>query len=161
MRITDEYVFFWDGIYSQWYQAPMNLDGRTYNCCEQYMMHRKATMFEDFETAARIMITDHPRVQKEYGRAVANFNKEKWEAVCRDIVFQANFAKFTQNKRLQKEMLATGDRKFVEASPFDTIWGIGRGETDDLILDPANWMGKNWLGEALDKVKAGIQKKVN
>jgi ribA/ribD-fused uncharacterized protein len=156
MTITDEYVFFWDGIYSQWFPVDLWIDGRTYNCAEQYMMHRKATHFKDFETAARIMISTRPRDQKEFGRSVKNFDKIEWEKLCRDVVFQANLVKFTQHKNLKEQMLATGNRKFVEASPFDTIWGIGLGENDDSIHDAKNWKGTNWLGVALDSVKAKI-----
>ena len=48
MKITDKYVFFYDGIYSQWYNSPMVIDGVEYNCCEQYMMHKKALTFSDY-----------------------------------------------------------------------------------------------------------------
>ena len=30
MRITDKYVFFWNGIYSQWYFSPFTVDGYEY-----------------------------------------------------------------------------------------------------------------------------------
>ena len=35
MKTTDKYVFFWNGIYSQWYLRDMVVDGIKYNCCEQ------------------------------------------------------------------------------------------------------------------------------
>ena len=87
MRITDKYVFFWNGTFSQWKRANMVIDGVTYNCCEQYMMYKKAMLFGDEDTADLIMEESHPFDQKELGRQVKNFNKEKWDAVCKDYVF--------------------------------------------------------------------------
>ena len=34
----------------------------------------------------------------------------------------------------------------VEASPYDTLWGVGLGANDPRIEDPRNWRGENWLG---------------
>lgn len=31
MKITDKFVFFWGGIYSQWCIMPMTIDGIEYN----------------------------------------------------------------------------------------------------------------------------------
>ena len=36
-----------------------------------------------------------------------------------------NMAKFSQNSRLKAILLSTEDKIIVEASPYDTIWGIG------------------------------------
>jgi hypothetical protein len=156
MLITDDFVFFYKSFYSQWKIAPVRIDGRTYNCSEQYMMHRKATLFEDWETADKIMKAEHPRDHQSLGRTVKNFNQEVWNANAREIVYQANLAKYMQHEDMRKEMLATGNRKFVEASPTDIIWGVGLGEKDPLIVDPKNWRGTNWLGQALDRVKATL-----
>lgn len=138
----------------------MKISERTFNCCEQYMMYRKAILFDDFETAKKIMDAEYPRDQKQLGREVKNFDKEIWEKVCRDIVFQGNLCKFGQNAELKKMMLETEDRKFVEASPSDRIWGIGLDEDDSRIYNPEEWQGTNWLGEALDKVKETLKKQI-
>ena len=41
-----KYEFFWKSAspYSQWYMAEFEVDGQTYNCAEQFMMHQKAGM---------------------------------------------------------------------------------------------------------------------
>ena len=87
MVITDKYIFFWNGIYSQWYESPIFIDGINFNCCEQYMMYRKALLFYDNDTAERIMLTSHPRDQKELGRSVKNFDKNQWDSVNFQIVY--------------------------------------------------------------------------
>ena len=42
-----KYEFFWKSAspYSQWHPANFEVDGQTYNCSEQFMMHQKAGMF--------------------------------------------------------------------------------------------------------------------
>jgi len=157
MRITDNYVFFWNGIYSQWHKAPMVIDKVEYNSCEQYMMHQKALLFEDNEIAELIMKESNPREQKRFGRMIKNFNKSVWEKNCLAIVYEGNLAKFTQNPDLMSAMLSTGDRIFVEASPLDNIWGIGMKEEHPDIEDPSYWLGLNLLGQALNLVKNKIK----
>lgn len=48
-RLTDErdkYEYFWGNrsVFSQWYPCKFEIDGKTYNCAEQYRMHQKAGM---------------------------------------------------------------------------------------------------------------------
>ena len=153
MKITNKHVFFWNGIYSQWHKAPMTIDGIEYNSCEQYMMHQKALLFDDHIIADLIMQEKNPREQKKYGRQIRNFDKALWEKNCLAIVFEGNLAKFSQNPGLKAEMLSTGNKIFVEASPLDNIWGIGLDENAENIDDPSYWLGLNLLGHALTLVK--------
>jgi ribA/ribD-fused uncharacterized protein len=131
----------------------MTIDGIGYNCCEQYMMHQKALTFGDTETAELVMKTENPKDQKALGRQVKNFDKAKWDTVSIGIVFKGNYAKFNQNVELGDELLATGNKILVEASPYDTIWGIGMGEKEPGINDPANWKGLNLLGWSIMLVR--------
>jgi ribA/ribD-fused uncharacterized protein len=157
MKITDNYVFFWNGIYSQWHKVPMTIDKVEYNSCEQYMMHQKALLFGDNEIAELIMKETNPREQKKYGRMIKNFDKSTWDKNCLAIVYEGNLAKFSQNADLKEEMLSTGNRIFVEASPLDNIWGIGLDENAKGIENPSYWLGLNLLGQALTIVKKEIQ----
>lgn len=157
MRITNKYVFFWNGIYSQWHQAPMEIDGIKYNCCEQYMMHQKALYFGDTEIAKKVMLATDPREQKQLGRQIKGFYKDVWDKVNLQIVYKGNYAKFTQNEDLKAELLSTGNRILVEASPYDPIWGIGIGEEEFGIDNPINWRGQNLLGWTITLVKQELQ----
>lgn len=156
--MNDNFVFFWDGVYSQWFRSYFVVDGVTYNCAEQYMMAMKAVFFEDSETLTAIMESMNPRDQKALGRQVRNFDTARWDAVSRDFVFKANVAKFSQNERLKEFLLNTGDKEIVEASPYDKIWGIGMSETDPDRFDKAKWRGTNWLGEVLMRVRTELRK---
>lgn len=158
MKQTDTHIFFYGGIYSQWYLSSMIIDGIRYNCCEQYMMHQKALLFKDLTTAAKIMSTTSPKLQKQLGREVINYNEAIWDNRKIDIVFIGNLAKFSQNELLKTELLNTGNRQFVEASPYDTIWGIGMGLDNPLINDPTKWRGLNLLGQVLTFVRDTLRK---
>jgi ribA/ribD-fused uncharacterized protein len=160
MKITNKFVFFWNGIYSQWYKALMTIDNIEYNSCEQYMMHQKALLFGDEEIAELIMQEKNPKEQKKYGRMIKGFDKVLWDKNCLAIVYEGNLAKFRQNLGLRQEMLSTGNRFFVEASPLDNIWGIGLDENAEGIEDPSYWLGLNLLGQALTLVKNQIKTEI-
>lgn len=156
---TKNFVFFWNGVFSQWYFSKFTIDGVTYNCCEQYMMAKKALFFKDIDAYNAIMGTTSPREQKAFGRGVKNFNTEKWNEVCREFVYQGNLAKFSQNSKLKAMLMATKDKELVEASPYDTIWGIGMGVENPNIENKEKWLGTNWLGEAIMRVREELKEK--
>jgi len=157
MRTTDKHIFFWNGIYSQWYPSKFEIDGIEYNCCEQYMMHQKALLFGDENIAEQILHEELPAAQKSLGKKVKGFDRTKWDKHCFSIVYKGNYAKFTQNEDLKNQLLNTDDKIIVEASPYDFIWGIAKGENDEDIEDPANWLGLNLLGFAIMTVREQIK----
>lgn len=155
---TDKFTFFWNGPFSNWYPSEFSLEGIRFTHMEQYMMWKKAMLFKDGETAMMILSAKHPKEQKGLGRQVRNFDRDKWNAECKKIVYDGCMAKFTQNKTLKQELLETGNTELVEASHTDKIWGIGLLQTDPLALDKTNWKGTNWLGEILTQVRDDIKK---
>ena len=117
-------------------------------------MEQKALLFGDKETAKKIMKTQLPGEQKSLGRSVKNFDRNIWDQHCMSIVIKGNYAKFSQDGVLKKQLLHTGNRIIVEASPYDKIWGIGMLENDPGIEDPTNWKGLNLLGNAIMTVRS-------
>lgn len=158
MQRYDKYTFFWSNgsIYSNWHLAPITIDGITYNCCEQYMMAKKAKLFGDMVTWQSVMETPLPREQKALGRQVKNFNPDIWAVIARDVVFRANMAKFTQHNELESAIFETRHTLLVEASPYDTVWGIGMSEEDAIRVGVAHWRGTNWLGQVITEVRESI-----
>jgi len=152
-----DFIFFWGGIYSQWFPSKFVIDGILYNTAEQYMMAKKALLFSDFEALAKIMKSTDPSEQKALGKTVKGFDKANWETYCREYVYQGNYAKFTQNPKMMAELLATGDKEIVEASPTDNIWGIGLDENNPLAWNKETWQGTNWLGEAIMRVRTKLR----
>lgn len=153
----NKYIFFYGGVFSQWYSCKFTVDGITYNCAEQFMMASKAKTFGDKYNYNRILSSYNPKVQKRAGRAVRNYDEKIWDKCRYDIVVQGNMAKFSQNDTLRQILLNTGDKILVEASPVDTIWGIGLGLNNPDIYDETKWKGKNLLGKALMEVREKLK----
>ncbi len=151
--MVEQFTFFWNGPFSQWHPSVFIVNDITFNCAEQYMMYEKGMLFEDYDTAVKILETDDPRKQKSLGRTVNDFDPSQWNEVARDIVFAGNVAKFTQNSDLKEMLLQTKGTTLVEASPYDKIWGIGLKENDPRALSRETWQGTNWLGEVLTEVR--------
>lgn len=156
--IKNGFVLFWSGPFSQWHRADMVIDGIKYNCNEQYMMAQKAKVFKDTAAFDDIMESVDPANQKAIGRRVRGFDKAVWDSICMDVVFRANYAKFTQNEDLFRFLMAEEHmgNEFVEASPQDKIWGIGLGANDPRAWDKATWQGLNYLGIAITEVRDGL-----
>lgn len=160
MRITNTHVYFYGGpaIYSNWYSDPENpkqfqYDGHWFANTEQAFMYGKAILFNDLETAQEILNTPNPKDVKALGRKVKNFDSKTWDENCLVIMTAVNYQKYKQNPAFKKQLLETGNRILVEASPYDKIWGVGLHYTDDAVLDEKNWQGKNLLGIALMNVR--------
>lgn len=157
--ITPGLVLFWKppAPFGQWTASPFEVDGMRYVCAEQYMMAEKARLFGDVGIEREIMGTDNPVRHQRLGKEVSGFCAERWAAERCRIVFRGNVAKFTQDDRLKAMLLETGDRRMVEASPLDRIWGIGLAANNPLAYQPDQWRGLNLLGKVLEEVRAHIR----
>ena len=154
MKITDKYVFFWAEFLSQWHKTKFNELGVEFNCCEQYMMYRKALLFKDYDSAKKILNMTNPSEMKQQGRRVKNFDITLWDKHKLDIVIKGNYLRFSQNAHELRKLMAFDENlTFVEASPYDQVWGIGLDENEDNINDPSTWLGENLLGVALTHVR--------
>lgn len=159
-------VLFWGGPLSQWYPeyneatalpAQFTIDGQVYDRAEKWMMAEKARCFGDAEQLRNILASDSPLDIKAFGRRVQGFDPVQWGDVCRDVVYRGTLAKFEQNAELRALLLATEDALIAEASPEDSIWGIGLAVADPRAADPKLWLGTNWLGEALMRARETIR----
>lgn len=158
-----KYVFFWghrkpkQGVgkscFSQWYEAPFEHDGNRYLTAEHFMMAEKSRLFEDQEATQKVVLAKTPGEAKRIGREVKGFDEEIWLQHRFDIVVKANLVKFSQNSDLKNYLLNTGERVLVEASPVDSIWGVGLAADDPLVESPESWQGLNLLGFALMEVR--------
>lgn len=116
-------------------------------------MYLKATWFDDRQACQDIYDDQRPWAAKKRGKTVQGFTNDIWQHSREDAMFITCWEKFSQNEELAIELLATGDRVLVEASPIDFIWGVGLAVDDPLVLDPANWKGLNLLGKVLMRVR--------
>lgn len=159
-----KYVFFWGHtdknndqngkyVFSQWYEAPFEVDGVVYRTAEHWMMSKKALLFGDQQTNEKILNSTKPGEAKALGREVAGYDDQKWNGNKYEIVKTGNIHKFSQNQKLREFLINTQDRIIVEASPVDPIWGIGMAEDHKDIKNPQAWRGENLLGFALMEVR--------
>lgn len=166
---NSDFVFFWghtdrgEGLtkacLSQWFPCFFVVDGQYYNCTEQYMMAEKARIFSDEEIRQQILAEYSQLAMKKLGRKVRNYDDVTWKEKRFDVVVKGNIAKFSQNEKLQNFLLSTGDKILVEASPKDTVWGIGLDESSPETIQPSKWKGDNLLGFALMEVRDILSEK--
>ncbi len=120
------YTFFFteESPFSQWFRCSFTDDGgkNTFTCAEQFMMYSKAMLFEDVETANKILTAVHPRQYKALGRKVKLFDDKVWNASREQIVLAGNHAKFTQN--LKKLLLATTGTECLSRPARTTESGV-------------------------------------
>lgn len=159
--MENTFTFFWrtESPFSQWHPSPFVVEGISFNCAEQFMMYKKAKLFCDDETADEILKASKPSVQKELGRAVRDYHEAEWLQNRERIVYEGNFHKFTQNENLRKALLDTGETTLVEASPVDSVWGIGLSVDNPDAAFPEKWKGLNLLGKILTELREDLKKK--
>ena len=154
-NFMSNYTFFWNNRtpFSNWYPSVFIWNGIRFTRGEQYMMYRKAMLFDDWDVADQILATDDPAKQKDLGRQVKNYDDELWSSVRFEIMVEGLFEKFNQNPQLKQALLETRGTEMVEASPYDRIWGIGLAASDPRAQEKNTWLGQNLLGEVLDDVR--------
>lgn len=138
---------------SQWWLSSFEAEGVTYSCMEQYMMASKARLFHDEDITPEIMSARSQKTIKDLGRKVKHFDSRVWDENKFSIVYRGNMLKFSQNQEMKEYLLSTKDRILVEASPYDTVWGIGLSAEDEKAEVPPKWKGENLLGFALMQVR--------
>ncbi|KAG6831452.1 hypothetical protein H0H92_010361 [Tricholoma furcatifolium] len=175
MLNKDDYFFFWrpgdkNGWAGQWYPSrftgTISINGENrkvlFVAAEQWMMVQKALLFGDTEIAEQLLAIEDSspasmRKVMALGRKVKGFDEETWVCNRERIVLEGNMLKFGQSDKLRKLLIETGDRRLIEASPLDRIWGIGYAE-EDAFVDTENW-GLNLLGRALEETRQRLSSK--
>jgi len=153
-KTTDTHIYFWNSMFSNWFPAKFEYKGHDFANSEQAFMWEKALFFKDHKIADQVLNTPNPAQNKALGRRVKNFNDYKWSLASYDIMVEVNMAKWVMMKQ---DLLDTGNKILVEASPVDPIWGVGLGPKDPKVLDEKNWKGQNLLGKALMEVRDKIK----
>ena len=158
MIITDTHVYFYGGTFSNWVcDHPISVecnDGifREFQTSEHAFMYIKAETFNQPDLARLILNSGNPAYAKQLGRDIPNFDAKLWAEVSYEAMYRACLAKFTQWEDGKQDMLLCDGKIFVEASPYDRIWGIGLGLDDNRIYDETKWKGTNLLGKVLNQV---------
>lgn len=127
---------------SNFFPAEVTYNGLTYQNNEAAFQAQKTYSKEE-----RIEFTTlEPRDAKRRGRRVRL--RKDWEQVKDRIMEEIVRAKFSQNKELKEQLLATGDAQLVEGNRWnDRYWGV----------DIRSGVGENHLGKILMKVRSELR----
>ncbi|KAK2141558.1 hypothetical protein LSH36_1080g00015 [Paralvinella palmiformis] len=151
-RTNDVMVFFGKhSPLSNFLECSLTLDGAQYTGVEQRYQQKKAEWAKNDKLAQQIISATYPAKQKYLGDKV-KVDDETWKTIGLIEMFNAVKAKFVQNDKLKKYLLATGSLSLGEAST-DSFWGIGSTLQNPQSLDAAIWTGNNHLGKILMRVR--------
>ena len=126
--------------FSNFYPSKFTIEGKEYPTSEHYFQAMKFHESEEFSEMVRLAKT--PGIAAMLGRSRDYPLRKDWEEVKDEIMYEGLKAKFTQNSKLKKILLSTGDKPIVEHTKNDHYWGDGGDGT-----------GKNMLGILLMKVR--------
>lgn len=167
INITKTHVFFFKDWLSNFHPSEFEMitcNGKyqTFRTSEQAFMYQKALYFHDQEVAQKILNSLTPMEAKQLGRKVRNYDDNIWASVRFDFMYSCNYHKYDQNQELKKQFLDPrfDNHIFVEASPFDHIWGIALDQKNhdlNYLDNESNWKGNNLLGKVLTEVYKSLK----
>ena len=65
--------------FSNFSRVPFNLEGITYFCTEQFIQLKKALLFNDKDTADKLLISTNPLECKDLGKNVKGYKEDIWK----------------------------------------------------------------------------------
>lgn len=157
MKVTLKYVLFWgkDDMFSNFYSCKIVVGDKVFHNGEQYFQWLKARFFKDYKTAEEIYLTSDPKRAKTLGRMVDGYVDKDWAGTRIVKMIEVLRAKVESNPEIKERLLQLGrHHTFVEASPYDKLWGIGFNEYD-AIKHEDEW-GRNLLGACWDDLYKDI-----
>ena len=92
---------------------------------------------------------------KALSHNIKQFNQfeEEWEAKAVELVQEALYQKFHQNPHLAQLLVATGNKKLIEANGQGDFWGSTLTVDDESTLTVTYFDGQNTLGELLMMIR--------
>ncbi|GAM29035.1 hypothetical protein SAMD00019534_122110 [Acytostelium subglobosum LB1] len=132
--------------FTNFFQAPFELDGLTWRTAEHYFQAQKFVPHHNLVQYVNELRT--PREAFEFSRnpKVKDSLRHDWRDIKDGIMYKAVQAKFNQSPELMELLINTGKRDLVEHTRNDNYWGDGGDGT-----------GQNRLGLILMKVRSELQ----
>ena len=98
------------------------VNGVFYKTSEHYYQSKK---FTNEEVIKKILNAETPKEASTIGRDRNNKKIENWKQIKKDIMFDAVYYKFKQNKDIMKKLLDTGNEEIIEETVKENYWGCG------------------------------------
>jgi len=131
------------GFLSNFFSAPINLNGNIWKTNEHYYQAQKFTDKTIIETIQNCATPDIAfSLSRQYCKCV----REDWNNIRLDVMRFIVEEKFNQNPILAFQLLETGDVDISEHSHKDSFWGDG-----------GNGQGENQLGKILMAVREKLK----
>lgn len=128
---------------------------------EHDYMYHKAMYFKDYYHAEKIRTAKEPKDAKRWGRKVRWFDPAKWDKVKVDLMYRAKLAQAHEWSYIRNYYLKMHGRTFIEASPYDGIWGVKLRADDPRVYNRRKWQGKNLLGKVCERLAEQLTKETN
>jgi len=125
----------------------------TFSCTEQRLFQQRALICGEDAIAQQIMDLKRGGDIKRISHKI-KVDETKWtRKVEEDVIYEAMYAKFSQNARLRDYLVGTGDAVLIEGCT-DTRWGGGVSMNN--IDGNTKFSGENLCGVTLMKVRAAL-----
>ena len=147
------------GFLSMKWDVSLEIQDETFTSAFQALMASMAIYFEDEVNLQRILeATDPDEITYNYTDLPGDTdeNEMKWNAKLKQLLYDINLAKFTQHPELGQKLIQTGSAKLGYYEPNENILGIGISIEKEQAKNPTKWSGQNWLGNALEQVRAQL-----
>ena len=146
---------------SNFYNCDFTINNLRFHSSEQMIQFNKAKHFGDHVTMSQILYADTPLECKQLSRDIANYDKDNWRQVAKNMCQDGITEKFKQNPTLSEILLKTGEKKLVECS-FDKHWGTGLLLSNRNCLDKKMWTNDGGiLGEMLMNTRRLLSNTIN
>lgn len=129
-----------------------------YNCVEQYYQFKKASMCNDIDAMAAILLEDDPAKIKQISKSISLPNGCKPPtdmSMEKDVMYKALSVKF-EIPELKTFLRSTGDKTLIECNAYDKYWSCGLALHDHRHSDHSKWLGKNFLGKMLSDIRGSL-----
>lgn len=138
------------GCFSNFSYNSFYLDGIKWKTSEHYFQAMKFAGSNQIITIndKPYLVFDHIMNQKgpmgaaKEGRRRDFKLRDDWEQIKDMAMYEAIYAKFSQNPSIKQVLMSTGTEHIIEDSPVDFYWGCGK-----------DGSGKNMLGILLVKLR--------
>jgi len=130
---------------------PINIDGKTYSCNEQFIQSKKAEIAGDEQAAQRIMDESVPRRMKAIGGSI-KVDDGTWAGQLKGILRKCNWAKYSQHEEPLAYLLSTGKKTLGEAKAKGPA-GIGLPLHHRDVLNRNLWHNQNLMGQCLTEIR--------
>jgi ribA/ribD-fused uncharacterized protein len=148
--VRSDKVLFFDKIdhpttfkLSPFFRARFYLEGEWWQTVIHYYQAKKHE--NDADLFARIKEADSPEKAKQIGNSA--YPDESWCENRYQIMKDATYAKFSQNKECSTYLISTGKKPLINVCPYDNYWS-GKN------------YGENMMGKVLMEVRAELRKKL-